>query len=348
MNRLAHYPHPLPLCEDDFIAWRRWSREFRPDYTAELDALAGRGVRIAVPLYAKNDLVGVVLLGAPEGRERYTLAERQLLSGMASVFALMIENARLTDRAVEQDRLRRDLALAAEVQRRLLPPHPPANAVATLAAFTMPARIVGGDYYDFVDMDDDRLGIVVADVSGKGVAAALLMSVVQTALRVISIETNLTLGELTARMNRVLYQSTSAEKYATFFYAQLDRRALRLRYINAGHNPPYLVRCDNGHSEVIELSTGGTVLGLFPESEYQEGEVQLRPGDLFVAFTDGVPEARNVAGEEFGEERLKSVLQNAAGAAAPEVSSQLSKTVREWIGGAEQHDDLTFVIATIH
>ncbi len=130
MSRLAHYPHPLPLREDDFTAWCRWSREFRPDYAAELDALATDGVRIAVPLYAKNDLVGVLLLGVPEGRDGYTLAERQLLGGVASVFALIIENARLTDRAVEQDRLRRDLALAAEVQRRLLPPHPPTNAVA--------------------------------------------------------------------------------------------------------------------------------------------------------------------------------------------------------------------------
>lgn len=347
ISRLARYPHPLPLREDDFAAWRRWSREFRPEYAAELDALATDGVRIAVPLYAKNDLVGVLLLGSPEDRDGYTLAERQLLSGLASVIALMIENARLTDRAVEQDRLRRDLALAAEVQRRLLPPHPPTNAVATLAAFTLAARTIGGDYYDFVNVDEDRLGIVIADVSGKGIAAALLMSVVQTALRVISSEPDLTLVQLTARMNHVLYQSTSAAKYATFFYARLDRRTGRLRYVNAGHNPPYLMRRDFGALEIIELRTGGTVLGLFPESEYEEGEIQLRAGDLLVAFTDGVPEALNAAGEEFGEERLKVVMQNAAGKPAPDVSSQLSQAVRDWIGSAEQHDDLTFVIATI-
>lgn len=275
------------------------------------------------------------------------MAERQLLSGMASVFALLIENARLTDRAVEQDRLRRDLALAAEVQKRLLPTHPPTHSVATLAAFTLPARTVGGDYYDFVDLGGDRLGIVVADVSGKGIAAALLMSVLQTALRVFSVEPHLSIAQLTARMNRVLHQATTEERYATFFYAQLDHRNRRLRDVNAGHNPPYLMRCDNGHSDVVELQTGGTVVGLFPESEYQEGEVELRPGDLFVAYTDGVPEARNLAGEEFGEERLKTLLQSAVGSPASAVSSRLAQTIHDWIGAAEQHDDLTFVIATI-
>ena len=144
-----------------------------------------------------------------------------------------------------------------------------------------------------------------------------------------------------------MYQSTGANKYSTFFYAQVEQRGQRLRYVNAGHNPPYLVRCANGTTEIIELRDGGTVLGLFPEIEFQEADIDLRTGDLLVAFTDGVTEALNSAGEEFGEERLKEVLCAAVGAAADEISARLAGTMRDWIGNAEQHDDLTFVVVAV-
>jgi sigma-B regulation protein RsbU (phosphoserine phosphatase) len=148
-------------------------------------------------------------------------------------------------------------------------------------------------------------------------------------------------------MNGFLYQSTGANKYATFFYAQVEERGQRLRYVNAGHNPPYLVRSANGVTEIIELRVGGTVLGLFPEIEFQEADIHLRAGDLLVAFTDSVTDALNFAGEEFGEERLKAVLRAAVGASAGEVSERLAATMRDWIGDAEQHDDLTFVVVAM-
>jgi sigma-B regulation protein RsbU (phosphoserine phosphatase) len=264
------------------------------------------------------------------------------------VFALLIENARLNERALEQEKLRRDLALAAEVQRRLLPPHPPRSDVATLAAFTLPARTVGGDYYDFLDLPGGQIGVAVADVAGKGIAAALLMSVVQASLRVIAAGGALELSELAANMNRFLYSSTTGtNKYATFFYAQLDARGGRLRYVNAGHNPPYLVRRTGEDIHVTELTTGGTVLGLFPEMAYEDAQIDLCPGDLLVAFTDGVTEALNAGGEEFGEDRLKDLLRGTVGSAAGEVSSTLAGTMREWIAGTEQYDDLTFVVVAV-
>jgi sigma-B regulation protein RsbU (phosphoserine phosphatase) len=146
-------------------------------------------------------------------------------------------------------------------------------------------------------------------------------------------------------MNRFLYQSTGANKYATFFYAQVDGR--RLRYVNAGHNPPYLIRGTGAQAVIRELSAGGTVLGLFPEVSYEEAEIDLQPGDLLVAFTDGVTEALNADGEDFGEERLKALLRDGAGAPAEEISSTLAAGIREWIGTAEQHDDLTVVVMTV-
>jgi sigma-B regulation protein RsbU (phosphoserine phosphatase) len=145
-----------------------------------------------------------------------------------------------------------------------------------------------------------------------------------------------------------MYQATGAIKYASFFFAEGDPSSGRLRYVNAGHNPPYLVRCANGATEVAALSDGGTVIGLFPETEFESAELDLRPGDLLVAFTDGVTEALNADGEEFGEDRLKDVLRAAAGAPADAISKTVADTMRDWIGTAEQHDDLTFIVVSMN
>jgi sigma-B regulation protein RsbU (phosphoserine phosphatase) len=272
----------------------------------------------------------------------------ELLSSAADVFALLIENAGLNERALEQEKLRRDLALAAEVQRRLLPAQPPTCSAATFAAFTLPARTVGGDYYDFLDLPGGQIGIAIADIAGKGIAAALLTSAVHASLRVMTTERELSSAQLASQLNRFLYRSTATNSYATFFYAQLELQSRRLCYVNAGHNPPYLVRRTKATVEISELSVGGTVLGLFPDVVYENGNIDLRPGDLLVAFTDGVTEALNVAGEEFGEARLKDLLRVAAHASAEEISSILAGRIREWIAGTEQYDDVTFVIAAVN
>jgi len=279
------------------------------------------------------------------------------LQNCADQFALTIENARLTGRVVEQEKLRRDMNLAAEIQRGLLPDHPPHTAFAALAAVSLPARSIGGDYYDFVQVGDHQIAIALADVSGKGVAAALIMSVVHASLRVISDEVGISLPDLTAKMNRFLHRSTNSNKYATFFYAQIDERTRELRYVNAGHNPPYLARAARARSqeepedpviEIEELPAGGTVLGLFPEVSYEEATIALQPGDVLVIFTDGVPEAHDASGEEFGEDRLKRVLRDVVHLPAPEISSQISNELKRWIQGAEQYDDLTFIVMKVN
>ena len=348
INRMRHYPHPVAMTDADFIAWRRWAQAARPAYAAEIDRLSDLRVRLAVPLRAKSDIVGVLLLGRPNARETYTPGEKQLVGGAADILALMIENARLAEREVEQEKIRRDLALAGEVQRRLLPPEPPKSRASTLAAFTLPARTVGGDYYDFLDLGAGRIGVAVADVSGKGIAAALVMSVVQASLRVISTEPSLSPAPLAARMNAFLHQATGANKYATFFYAAVEEGGRQLHYVNAGHNPPFLARRTGDGIEITELTVGGTVLGLFPGMEYDEATVPLRPGDVLVAFTDGVPEALNDRGEEFGEERVKALLRSLAGAAAADICATLGDAMRQWIGTAEQYDDLTVVVLAVN
>jgi phosphoserine phosphatase RsbU/P len=355
LNRLRFHAFPLPLTGGDFETWLRWAEEYRPQHLTEIRTLQATGARTAVPLRTKREIIGVLLLGQLLGREEYSSAERQALRNCAEQFALMIENARLMDRVVEQEKLRRDLALAAEVQKRLLPEHPPEAGIAQLAAVSLPARSVGGDYYDFLDVGEHRIGIALADIAGKGVAAALIMSVVQASLRILSADGEISLPQLAEKMNSFLHRSTRSNSYATFFYAEIDENSRRLRYVNAGHNPPYLLRSNNGRStgssdssEIQELTTGGAVIGLFPQMSYQEATVDLRPADLLIIFTDGVTEALNPKEEEFGEERLKGLLRQLVHLPVQEISSRISEELKNWIKDAAQHDDLTFIVLKVN
>jgi putative ABC transport system permease protein len=236
IKQLRAYPRPLPFTPNDLAALAEWAAAHRQDRLDEIRALAAAGVRLAVPLRTRREILGVLLLGERPQSADFSAHEKQVLRACADQFALMIENARLTDRVVEQETLRRDIALASDVQRRLLPDAPPRAECADFAAISVPARRIGGDYYDFVELDDGRIGIALADVSGKGVAAALIMSVVQASLRIISSGGDVAPPRLVALINQFVYRSTPASKYATFFYAQLDERRRQLRYVNAGHN----------------------------------------------------------------------------------------------------------------
>jgi sigma-B regulation protein RsbU (phosphoserine phosphatase) len=324
----------------------RWAADHHTERLAEIETLKRLDVRMAAALRTKQEISGVLLLGPPASRSEYTAAERRLVRTCATQLALMVENGRLTDRVVEQEKLRRDLALAAEVQKHLLPPYPPDAAVASLAAISLPARSVGGDYYDFIELGEHQIGVALADVAGKGVAAALIMSVVQASLRILSCENNVTLPQLAAKMNQFLHRSTPSNSYATFFYAQLDKSTRRLRYVNAGHLPPYLLHSQGGGVE--ELSTGGAVIGLFPQMNYEEAAVDMQPGDVLVAFTDGVTEALNASDEEFGEERLKDLLRRVVHLPVAEISSRITEELRHWISDAPQYDDLTFIVMKVN
>jgi predicted permease len=345
LNRLRSSEFPLSLTDGDLEALRQWAVESRPGRVPELDALKAAGVRLALPLRTKQEVFGVLVLTQPAGRDDYDRAEREVLRACAGPFALMVENARLTGRVVEQEKLRRDLALAAEVQKRLLPEQAPPAATAVLTGLSLPARKVGGDYYDFFELGDGRIGIALADVAGKGVPAALIMSVVQASLRVITTDASVTLADLAARLNRFVHRSTGSNSYATFFYMQYEERTRQLRYVNAGHNPPFLLRPDGG---IQELPAGGTVIGMFPETSYQDAAVSLGSGDVLLAFTDGVVEAHNAAEEEFGEERLKALLRRVGGQTVPEISAAVLAELKGWIRDTDQYDDLTFVVLKVN
>jgi sigma-B regulation protein RsbU (phosphoserine phosphatase) len=258
--------------------------------------------------------------------------------------------------SAEKQRLDQEMKIAAAVQARLFPRSIPKSEKLEIAkGVCIPARAVSGDYFDLLDVAPGVIGIAVADVCGKGVSAALMMANLQANLRGQALAYrdayNLRphpVKRIVERVNQQVAESVMDASYITFFYAEFDEQHSTFRYTNAGHNPPLLVRAvERGGARVERLERGGTVLGLFCDVEYEEGELQLESGDALVAFTDGLVEARNPSGEEFGEERLIHILLKCARLSAANIEAQILRAVEDWTAEAEQEDDLTLVILKV-
>jgi putative ABC transport system permease protein len=345
LTRLSHYYPALPLTQEDLNVLERWSQESGGGHAEEIGTLRSIGPAVVVPVAVKSGISGILFVRVGGDRAVKSKTTR-LLRSIASQLALMIENSHLTDRIVEQERLRRELALASEVQKRLFPEKAPDVPSVQLVGYCLPARGVGGDYYDFLRIGTDQLGVALADVAGKGIAAALVMSVVQASLRSLADDPAIPLSQLTSKINRLLCASTGPNSYATFFYARFDETTRTLRYVNGGHNPPFLLR-NHERGTIEELSTGGMIVGMFPFSQYEEGTTQMDSGDVLMLFTDGVSEAHNPQEEEFGEERLKALLKKYGHLPAEGMSAAILAELRSWMADAPQHDDLTFVLMKV-
>ncbi len=357
VRRLKGLSSPLPLSQAELDGWEHWARENDSGRLAEIATLRALDATLAVAVFSQAEVIGVLLL-RKAGNASYSREQLRSLAPAAAQLGLMLENGRLTGRIVEQERLRRELLLATEVQKRLFPQGWVQTASIQLAGLCMPARGVGGDYYDFLDLGDRQVGVALADVAGKGIAAALIMSIVQASLRSLTETRNGSLAELATKMNRLLHRSTGANSYATFFYAQVDEEKKELRYVNAGHNPPMLFRGAGwetaGHvpfvasvAPVEELATGGTIIGMFAQAAYEEARIELRSGDVLMLFSDGVSEAHDPAEEEFGEERLKELLRKVADLPVNDMCSAVMGELKKWMQDAPQHDDLTYVLMKV-
>jgi sigma-B regulation protein RsbU (phosphoserine phosphatase) len=241
----------------------------------------------------------------------------------------------------QRQRLENELSIAREVQQQLFPHTLPQLPGLQLAAICRPARSVSGDYYDFIPLGPSRLGIALADISGKGISAALLMASLQASLR-----SNATLdgrdgtAALVERLNTQLFKNTSDDRYATFFYAVYDSDEKKLTYTNAGHLAPFFVHA----GKVQQLDEGGTVVGLFEEFSYTQGVLKVEPGTMLVAFSDGLTEPENVYGEEFGMERLREEVIRQATVPPSRAAENLIAAAEQWAGSAEQADDMTVVV----
>lgn len=396
ITRLKHLVTPLTIEAEEFETWQRAFEGAAPALRAareqESDVLKRIKSTLLLQITIKDQLVGILSLGPRRARHKYSSKDKEMLMSIAGELAFVIENARLIERIVSEEQLRRELQLAAEVQQGLLPGEPPASEQLELSGFCRPARGIGGDYYDFLPLGSRQLGVAIADVAGKGISAALVMASVQAALRSQTMTQSVSpaghspiaLTELVVAINRLLYGSTGAATYVTFFYAQFDGHTKRLTYVNAGHNPPLLFCARDGQrrrltetrhvapedvsgaalplqdstpkirlvEEVtnrgwLMLETGGMVIGLFDPCLYEQETIQLESGDILVAYTDGVTEALNRAGEEYGEHRLQDAIARTAHLRADQIRELLVREVEEWCGGTPQHDDLTFFIMKV-
>ncbi len=346
VRRLRGLDSPMQLDEGDMKAWQDALMDAPPEVynkrMRERDTLQKTRSSLLVQLKTKSDLVGVLSLGESTIGQ-FSHKDQEVLRGMAGQLALVIENAKLAERMIEHQRLQAELALASEVQKSLLPTSAPSLHGFELCGVCRPAQQVGGDYYDFVLLDEHRTGLAIADVAGKGISAALLMSVVQASLRgqLMGAGKN-ELAELVKMLNRLICGSVSSARYVTFFYAQLDDSDGHLRFINAGHNAPLLY--SKAKDDFEGLHDGGPVLGLFPDATFNEGIATMQTGDVLVAFTDGVTEAENAAEQEFGEERLRLVVSAAAKKTAHEILEDVTTAVSLWSKGVRQHDDITILV----
>lgn len=249
----------------------------------------------------------------------------------------------LTMETAQRELLEREVEIAREVQQRLFPQRLPDVPAVEYAGTCRSAGAVGGDYYDFLKLPSDQLALVIADVSGKGIPAALLMASVQASTRgQLQANSNDAAG-ITAVVNRQVYDASPENCYATFFCALFNPALRRLTYSNGGHNRPVVLR----GGEVIRLDESGPPVGLFQNAHYEQGEIQLEPDDLLILYTDGVTEAENAVAEEWGEERLIETARDCRRLAPPEMISRIMQAADRFAAGTAQHDDMTLVIARV-
>ncbi|HYE62617.1 MAG TPA: GAF domain-containing SpoIIE family protein phosphatase [Phycisphaerales bacterium] len=353
---------PLPLSKD-----RVFDRQALAGELVIVEDIA-HDPRILIPDRAEAEglraaiHVGMVFRGRPMGVIRlysrrprgFDESERRLLRSLAEQAAAALEQSRLMKFEQEEQRVQRQLQLAADVQRRMLPRKVPSIPALDMAARYTPSFELGGDFYDFIDLNG-HLGVVVGDVVGKGIAAALLMSSVRASLRA-HVQEVYDLDEVVARVNAALCQDTRDNEFASLWYGVIDPRSLRMTYCSAGHEPPLVLRQPRNRpaapGDITELHVGGMVVGIDPAQTYQRAVYDLRPGDFVIAYTDGLVDAVNFAGQRFGKARVRQAVLNAVreikDCTAAQMIDRVLWEVRQFAGLAPRPDDLTLLAVRVN
>jgi phosphoserine phosphatase RsbU/P len=301
-----------------------------------------QGVRsvLAVPLGVAEQVFGIIYADSPIAEGRFTEDHLKVLTTLASVAAIRVENARLLEARLQQERLERELQLAMEIQQRFQPTAPPVVTGYEFQGISFPCYEIGGDYYDFIQRDDGRLVIALGDVSGKGTAAALLMSSLHAAIHA-QTGSHDTLVETISAVNRYLADNIPPNRFVTLFYAELDPESGALSFLNAGHNPPLIV---HAAGTVEQLASGGLPLGIKNDADYREGRTTLQMGDVLVIYSDGVTEAASPSGEEFGPTRLYEVVSRNVESSAAGIRDRIESALTKFSQGTQAADDITLVI----
>ena len=301
-----------------------------------------QGVRsvLAVPLGVSEKVFGIIYADSPIAEGRFTEDHLKVLTTLASVAAIRVENARLVEARFQQERLERELQLAMEIQQRFQPTAPPVVPGYEFQGISFPCYEIGGDYYDFIQREDGRLVIALGDVSGKGTAAALLMSSLHASIHA-QTGSHDTLVETISAVNRYLADNIPSNRFVTLFYAELDPESGALSFLNAGHNPPLIV---HSAGTVEQLASGGLPLGIKADADYREGRTTLQLGDVLVIYSDGVTEAASPSGEEFGPTRLYEVVSRNVDASAAGIRDRIESALTKFSQGTQAADDITLVI----
>lgn len=301
---------------------------------------------LCMPIRHKGsgEIVGVIQLLNQLIDGRFTAEDQDFLEKLSGHMAMALENARLHRAALEKQRMERELEMARGIQRSLLPDAPPVLEGYELAVSNMPCFECGGDYYDFISLGQDTLLLVIADVEGKGVSSALVMSNLQATLHALVTHLH-SLEVLALSLNEMICNDTKSRKFLSIFLGLLDTRRNRLHYINAGHVPPIIVNGESGEYELLQA--GGTVVGLFPDSEYSRGSAKLNAGDLLVLCTDGITEPCNVEEEEFGSERLAECVSRNRRGSAEQIVDAVHKEVNAFSLGGTHTDDKVLMVLKV-
>jgi sigma-B regulation protein RsbU (phosphoserine phosphatase) len=349
-STIRHLTHTASPAVVDHKTPDRWLEEADEQ---EKHLLTETRAELLLPLPGRERLLGLLTMGAKQSEEAYSPSDLRLLGSLGLQTGLGLEIAELARSLAEESTQRalihREIEIAREVQERLFPQSIPTLAGLSLAGSCRPALGVGGDYYDIFEMMESKVGLAIGDVSGKGIPAALLMASLRACLRTMTTFGESGLAQLMERLNQLVYESSAAHRYATFFLAVYEPSVRRLVYVNAGHNPPFLLRNDDGGSAMCErLKAGGAVIGLLPHTTYEEESLTLNPGDLLVLYTDGFSEAMTNDDEEWGEERMLAAVEAVRSRAAGEIISGLFEAADRFTQGAPQQDDMTLLALKIN
>jgi sigma-B regulation protein RsbU (phosphoserine phosphatase) len=309
-------------------------------------SVRGLGLRsiLCVPLKSRDQVSGVIYVDNRLQAGIFSQDDLDLLAAVASNAAIAIENARLYQVAVEKGRMERELQMARAVQASLLPDETPQIPGWEFEARWQPAREASGDYYDFVALDRDRLGLVIADVSDKGMPSALFMALTRSTIRATTSRLHSPADAIT-EANRLICADSADGMFVTLFYALLDPVSGRLTYVNAGHNPPLLCRAgDHGGAELLdELRPTGMALGVVEDSRFAQRTVHLQPGDSVLLYTDGVTDATGEGLQPYGMDRLRRVILDHQQAPVAGMVAALEHSIGDFTGGATQFDDIAML-----
>jgi sigma-B regulation protein RsbU (phosphoserine phosphatase) len=343
IRNLSNTNAPAALYREDPDAWYLMADE------AERQTLDDLGTELLLPLPGRNRLMGVMALGPKQSEAAYSKSDLHLLQVLATQTGMALEVSELAhslaNEAAQRERVNREIEIAREVQERLFPQEMPVLVKGSIAGGCRPAQGVGGDYYDVFALQDGRLGIAIGDVSGKGISAALLMASLRASLRGVTLDNPRDFAKLMDKVNRLVYEASANNRYATFFFGALDPVTLMLECVNAGHNAPLVLRQKlDGEAEILRLEADGPVVGLLPFAPYTEQRLQLKPGDLLVTYTDGISEAMTRKEEEWGEDRMMLAAAAARDGSADDVLKAIFAEADKFTDGAPQHDDMTMLI----